>query len=60
MFKRAHKGIFHKLSVKHLQRYVDEFVGRQNVRDADTLHQMRDLAARLIGRRLMYRDLVAK
>ena len=25
MLKRAHKGVYHNFSVKHLQRYVDEF-----------------------------------
>ena len=28
--KRAHKGTFHKLSPKHLQRYVNEFSGKHN------------------------------
>ena len=59
MLKRAHNGTFHRLSAKHLQRYVNEFAGRQNVRDLDTLDQMTDLVAGLVGRRLMYRDLVA-
>ncbi len=59
MLKRAHKGTFHKLSPKHLQRYVNEFAGRHNVRDLGTLEQMRDTVARLIGRRLLYRDLIA-
>ena len=27
MLKRAHKGTFHKISPKHLQRYVSEFFG---------------------------------
>ena len=27
MLKRAHKGTFHKMSPKHLQRYVNEFAG---------------------------------
>ena len=28
MLKRAHKGVYHKMSAKHrLQRYVDEFAG---------------------------------
>ena len=58
MLKRAHKGTFHRLSPKHLQRYVNEFAGRQNVRDLDTLDQMTDLVAGLVGRRLMYRDLI--
>lgn len=59
MLKRAHKGTFHKLSPKHLERYVDEFAGKHNIRNMGTLAQMRDTVARLIGRRLLYRDLVA-
>ena len=59
MLKRAHKGTFHKLSRKHLQRYVNEFAGRQNIRDMDTIDQMGHIVARLIGKRLMYRELIA-
>ena len=58
--KRAHKGTFHKISPKHLNRYVQEFAGKHNVRDLGTLAQMTTLAARLVGKRLMYRDLIAK
>lgn len=59
MLKRAHKGTFHKLSAKHLQRYVNEFVGRHNVRELDTLDQMRLLARGLEGKRLRKVDLTA-
>ena len=59
MLKRAHKGTFHKISPKHLDRYVHEFAGKHNVRDAGTLAQMQDTVARLVGRNLLYRDLVA-
>ena len=59
MLKRAHDGTFHKISPKHLQRYVSEFAGKHNVRDSGTLAQMRDTVARLVGRNLLYRDLVA-
>ena len=59
MLKRAHKGTFHKLSPKHLDRYVREFVGRHNIRELGTLAQMRDTVARLVGRNLLYRDLIA-
>ena len=59
MLKRAHKGTFHKLSPKHLQRYVDEFAGRHNIRDFDTLEQMAAIAAALGGKRLPYAALIA-
>ena len=59
MLKRAHKDTFHKISPKHLQRYVNEFSGKHNVRHSGTLDQMRDTVARLVGRNLLHRDLVA-
>ena len=59
MLKRAHKGTFHKISPKHLDRYVTEFAGKHNIRESDTLVQMRDTVARLVGRNLLYRDLVS-
>ena len=60
MLKRAHGGTFHKISPKHLQRYVSEFAGKHNIRNSDTLAQMRDTVARLVGRNLLYRDLIAR
>ncbi len=59
MLKRAHKGTFHKISPKHLDRYVREFAGKHNIRDSGTLAQMRDTVARLVGRNLLCRDLIA-
>ncbi len=59
MLKRAHKGVFHKISPKQLQRYVDEFAGRHNIRELDTLAQMRFLARGLIGRKLPDEELIA-
>ncbi len=59
MLKRAYKGTFHKMSPKHLQRYVNEFAGRHNIRDLDTLHQMAIVASGLVGRSLPYRHLIA-
>ena len=59
LLKRAHKGVYHKISAKHLQRYVDEFAGRHGIRERDTLDQMNTVAAGMVGKRLHYRDLVA-
>ena len=58
MLKRAHKGTFHKISPKHLQRYVDEFEGKFNIRELDTICQMRHVVACLVGRTLLHRNLV--
>ena len=59
VLKRAHKGVFHNLSPKHLHRYVTEFEGKHNVRDLDALAQMAALAPGLAGKRLMRRELIA-
>ena len=59
MLKRAHMGTFHKLSPKHLDRYVQEFAGKNNIRDSATIAQMRTIVVRLVGRNLLYRDLIA-
>ncbi len=57
--KRAHKGTFHKISEKHLQRYVNEFSGRHNDRERDTIDQMEHIAKGLIGKRLTYETLIS-
>ena len=57
--KRGYKGTYHKMSKKHLSRYITEFAGRHNVRDYDTMVQMEMLATGFIGKRLRYKDLIA-
>ncbi|MDE2716309.1 MAG: IS1595 family transposase [Chloroflexota bacterium] len=59
MLKRGHKGVYHRLSPKHLQAYVDMFAARHNLRELDTLAQIQHVVASLIGRRLTYRNLTA-
>ena len=58
LLKRGYHGTFHHLSAKHLNRYVNEFAGRHNVRALDTIQQMGLVARGLDGKRLRYRDLV--
>ena len=59
VLKRAHNGVYHKFSVKHLQRYVTDFAGRHNVRTKDTLSQMEFIVAGMVGKRLTYKALKA-
>lgn len=59
LFKRGSHDTFHHLSEKHLDRYVREFTGRNNISDMDTLDQTAFLARAIVGKRLRYADLVA-
>ena len=59
MLKRGYQGTYHKISPKHLQRYVNEFSGRHDIRERDTIDQMGTVVVGMVGKRLMYRDLIA-
>ena len=58
MLKRGYYGTYHKMSPKHLDRYVGEFEGRHNARPLDTEDQMRAMVRGMEGKRLRYADLV--
>ena len=58
MLKRGYIGTYHKMSPKHLDRYVPEFAGRQNFRESDTIDQMGCVARGLLGKRLQYGELI--
>ena len=57
--RRAHMGTFHKFSPKHLQRYVNEFEAKNNIRDMDTIDQMRHVVRQMPMKRLTYKQLKA-
>ncbi len=59
MLKRVYQGIYHKMSPKHLDRYVAEFAGRHNVREADTIDQMAGVVSGMAEKRLTYAALIA-
>ena len=59
MMKRGYNGIYHKISPKHLDHYVQEFAGRHNVRDADTIDQVQGVVSGMVGKRLRYSELTA-
>ena len=46
MLKRGYHGVYHQMSIKHLQRYINEYAGRHGIRDLNTIdqrHGIRDL-----------------
>lgn len=57
--KRGYYGTYHKISPKHLGRYVTEFAGRHNVREMDTIDQMAFVAKGIVGKRLKYEELIS-
>ena len=59
LLKRGYEGIYHRMSEKHLGRYVAEFAGRHNDRPQDTEEQMARIVKGMDGKRLRYEDLIA-
>ena len=57
VLKRGYYGTYHRMSPKHLGRYVGEFEGRHNVRESDTIDQMAEVVRGMDGKRLRYADL---
>ena len=58
LMKRGYHGTYHKMSPKHLHRYIAEFAGRHNVRGFDTIDQMTQMVKTFDGKRMTYRDLI--
>ena len=56
--KCGYQGVYHKMSPKHLPRYLDEFAGRHNARPMDTAEQMSLMVTAREGKRFRYEDLI--
>ena len=59
LFKRGVIGVYHKVTDKHLQRYLDEFVGRANTRNMTDHARVNQFLSRVINLRLTYKQLIS-
>ena len=57
MLKREHYGTYHKMSPKHLNRYIRQFAGRHNIRGLNSVDQMGSVVSGMNGQRLTYEGL---
>jgi transposase-like protein len=59
LLKRGHYGTYHKMSAKHLQKYVDEFAFRHNEGNVKypTMDRIDSLYGKSPGKRLTYKRL---
>ena len=58
LFKRGFVGIYHQMSKKHLQRYIDEFVFRFNNRDLSLEEFFDKILINSLNKRLKYKELI--
>ena len=58
LLRRAQTCTFHKLSPKRMDGYVQEFAGRNNMPDLDTITQINGGRRGMDGERLTYKALV--
>ena len=61
VLKRGYNGVYHKMSIKHLHRYVNEFTFRLNQGEVKrhTLDRVNSLVDQAVAKRLTYAELIS-
>jgi len=61
LLKRGYHGTFHHFSVKHMDKYIQEFTFRLNEGNVriHTLKRMQSLILGMVGKRLTYKELIS-
>lgn len=59
ILKRGIIGIYHRISKRHLQKYVDEFTFRYNTKHLTTGDRIEMLLGMVMGNRLLYKQLIS-
>lgn len=58
ILKRGYHGIYHSWSIRHLQRYINEFAARCNMHDATPFDRIQKTIVGGYDKRLSYRKLI--
>lgn len=59
LLKRGHHSIFNHIRDKRLDRYVNKFARRQNLRELGTIDIIKAISLNMKGKRLWFRELVS-
>ena len=58
LLKKGYHGTFHHFSPKHMDKYINEFATRYNLRSMDTIEIMMATVKMMEGKRLTYRGMI--
>ena len=59
VLKRAFPSTYHCMSIKHLNWYVNQFTGKHNIREQDTIDRTKSIVQGMVGKRCKFENLTA-